>query len=140
MRLLVLLAAPALAFAADDPRVTRLEQDVRSLQRDVMTLTRQIEGMRFQASRPGDDARVPPPPLLVASTPDWVDASRWKRLRAGMNELEVIGTLGAPTSIREKDGARELFYAMEVGYSAFLAGSVVMRNRVVADVHSPVLK
>jgi hypothetical protein len=139
MRLLVLLAAPALAMA-DDPRVTRLEQDVRSLQRDVMVLSRQLDQVRLQTTRPTLDGSVPPPPVLALSNPGWVDAAKWKRLRPGMSELEVIGSLGPPTSTREKDGSRELFYAMEIGDSAYLAGSVVMRDHVVAEVRSPVLR
>src|SRR3954471_7364390 len=98
LRLLVLLAAPALAAAADDSRVTRLEQDVRTLQRDVQVLTRQLEQMRLQSTRPTLEGRVAPLPSPAPTGAAWLDAAKWKRLRLGMSELEVIGSLGPPTS------------------------------------------
>ena len=137
---LLLLCLPWLAVAADDPRVTRLEQDVRALQRDLQALTRQIQQLQLQTSRPGARADAQAPPVLVASGPNWLDAGKWRQLRAGMSELDVIGALGPPTSIREESGTRELLYAMEIGTSAFLAGSVLMRDRAVIEVRFPTLK
>lgn len=142
-RLLVLqlvVFAPLAAQAADDPRVTRLEQDVRALQRDMQSLSRQIQQMQFQTTRPGTDGRTQPPPAPVDTGTGWLDAAKWRRLRTGMSELDVIGTLGPPTSMREEKGTRELLYAMEIGTSAFLAGSVVLRDRVVVEVRIPTLK
>jgi len=140
-RLLVLLFVPMAALAADDPRVTRLEQDVRALQRDLQALTRQIQQLQLQTSRPSAEGRAPPPPPPpVATGPTWLDAGNWRRLRTGMSELDVIGALGPPTSTREENGTRELLYAMEIGTSAFLAGSVLMRNRAVIEVRIPTLK
>lgn len=136
----ILLILPAMAWAADDARVTRLEQDVRTLQRDLVNLSRQVDQLRLQATRPTTDGRLPPAPPPVTDTSGWLDAGKWKKLRPGMSELEVISTLGTPTSTRERDGARELFYAMEVGNSAFLGGSVVLRDRKVVEVRVPVLK
>ena len=136
--LLVLL--PSVTPAADDARVTRLEQDVRSLQRDLQNLSRQIDQLRLQTSRPGTEGRLPPPPPPVTDSSGWLDAAKWKKLRPGMSELEVISLLGVPTSTRERDGARELFYAMEIGSSAFLGGSVVLRDRRVVEVQAPTLK
>lgn len=139
-RLLWLILLPAAALAADDARVMRLEQDVRNLQREVQNLSRQIDQLRLQTTRPGADGRLPPPPPAVADTSGWLDATKWKNLRPGMNELEVISTLGPPTSTREHDGTRELLYAMEIGSSAFLGGSVVLRDRKVVEVRPPTLK
>jgi len=136
----LLLILPAAALAADDARVTRLEQDVRSLQRDVQNLSRQVDQLRLSTTRPGTDSRLPPPPPPVADASGWLDATKWKKLRPGMSELEVISTLGTPTSTRERDGARELLYAMEIGSLAFLGGSVVLRDRKVVEVQMPTLK
>jgi hypothetical protein len=131
---------PAAAPATDDARVTRLEQDVRTLQREVQNLSRQIDQLRLQTTRPSTDGRLPPPPPPVSDTSGWLDAAKWKKLRPGMSELEVIATLGVPTSTRERDGARELLYAMEIGSSAFLGGSVLLRDRKVVEVQVPALK
>ena len=57
-----------------------------------------------------------------------------------MGELEVIQLLGPPTSMRDENGARVLFYAMEIGPSGFLSGSVVVRDRTVAEVRKPELQ
>jgi hypothetical protein len=57
-----------------------------------------------------------------------------------MSELEVISLLGPPTSMRTTDGQRVLLYAMEIGASGFLSGRVNMRDRVVLEVQSPVLR
>ena len=138
--LVMLLMLPATALAADDARVTRLEQDVRSLQREVQNLSRQMDQLRLQTTRPSTDGRLPPPPPPITDTSGWLDAGKWKKLRPGMSELEVISTLGAPTSTRERDGARELLYAMEIGSSAFLGGSVLLRDRKVVEVQLPALK
>ena len=142
MRILLLLCIPAIALAADDARVTRLEQDVRTLRTELQNLSRQIEQLRLQNTRPDVDGRRPPPaPALdTPSAPAWLDAARWQRLRPGMSELEVISALGPPSSIREQAGTRELLYAMEVGPSAFLGGSVRLRNRAVVEIHVPTLK
>jgi hypothetical protein len=140
MRILLLLIVPVTALAADDARVTRLEQDVRTLQRDLQNLSRQIDQLRLQTTRPTADGRLPPPPPPVTDTSGWLDAAKWKKLRPGMSELDVISALGPPSSVREHDGARELLYAMEIGSSAFLGGSVRLRDRVVVEVQVPTLK
>jgi hypothetical protein len=140
----LLLCMPAMAVAADDARVTRLEQDVRTLRRELQVLARQIDELRLQATRPGTDARPPPPALALdnpsPSAPAWLDAAKWERLRPGMSELEVISALGPPSSVREQNGTRELLYAMEIGSSTFLGGSVRLRERAVVEVRIPTLK
>jgi hypothetical protein len=139
--LLALLGQSALA--ADDAtyRLMKLEQDVRNLERQVQTLTRQLDELKQQAARAGDRSVTP----RVSATPaaisgDWLEAARWQRVRPGMEELEVIGILGPPTSMRQEGATRVLLYAMEIGSAGFLSGSVELRERKVSEVHIPVLR
>jgi hypothetical protein len=137
-----LICIPLAASAADQGRVSYLEQEVRDLHRQLDALARQVELMRTRPalpSRPGG-AALPAPKDSPADPAAWIDAAKWKRLRTGMSELEVIESLGAPTSMREEQGARVLFYALEVGSSGFLGGSVVLRDRAVVEVRPPVLQ
>ena len=140
LSILVSILLPTVVLAADDARVMRLEQDVRTLQRELQVLQRQIDQLRLQTTRPSPEGRLPPPPPVVTDTSGWLDAGKWKKVRPGMSELEVIALLGPPTSTRERDGARELRYAMEIGSSAFLGGGVVLRDRKVVEVQAPTLK
>lgn len=128
---------PQVASAADDPRVSFLEQEVRRLQQQVQTMSRRIDQLeRPVPSTPAQQPRAAAP----APSPDaWIDAGKWKKLRVGMSELEVVSLLGPPTSMRDADGARVLFYALEIGASGFLGGSVKFRDRAVAEVQQPVL-
>ena len=59
-----------------------------------------------------------------------------------MVELEVISLLGPPTSLRgaADSPSRTLMYAMEIGSSGFLSGSVQLRDRAVVEVSPPVLR
>jgi hypothetical protein len=137
--ILVLLGAALSARAADDPRVSFLEQEVRNLHRQVDALSRQVDDLRMRPDRPrgvGAPAAKAPP----ASSTQWVDAARWQKIRPGMSELEVVATLGLPTSMREENGARILLYALEIGTSGFLGGSVLFRDHVVAEVRQPALQ
>jgi hypothetical protein len=140
--LLALLGQSALA--ADDAtyRLMKLEQDVRNLERQVQTLTRQLDELKQQATRVGDG---PPSPRsssepAAASSTAWLEAARWDRVRAGMGELQVIDILGPPTSMRQEGEVRVLLYALEIGSSGFLGGSVELRDRAVSEVHKPTLK
>jgi hypothetical protein len=140
VRFLLLLACmPLAALAADEGRFSFLEQEVRNLQRQVQALSRQVDELRTRPALPpdraGNTAATPP-----ATSDTWLDAARWRRVRPGMSELEVIGTLGVPTSMRAQDGTRVLLYAMEIGASGFLGGSVTLRDRAVVEVHAPVLQ
>lgn len=135
-----LMSASLAAAAADDYKVTQLEQDVRDLQRQVRALTQQIEQQR---APPAVTAGAPvsrPAPQAAAAAPLWVDAARWRRLMPGMSELEVIGILGPPTSMRTEGDQRVLLYAMEIGASGFLGGNVTLRERAVTSVQIPVLR
>lgn len=146
--LLALLAVPLLgqsALAQDDAnyRLMKLEQDVRNLERQVQTLTRQIDELKQQAARAGDRSALAPRPSTASaatSSTAWLEAARWDRVRTGMSELEVIGILGPPTSLRQEGGARVLLYAMEIGATNFLGGSVEFRDQAVSEVHKPTLK
>jgi hypothetical protein len=139
--LLALLGQSALA--ADDAtyRLMKLEQDVRNLERQVQTLTRQIDELKQQSVRAGGrlSPRSSTAPAAASSTA-WLEAARWDRVRPGMNELQVIDILGPPTSMRQEEGARVLLYALEIGGTGFLGGSVELRDREVSEVHKPTLK
>jgi prefoldin subunit 5 len=136
--LLICVALPA--FAENDPRVPFLEQEIRDLQRQVLTLNRRIDELSTRPARlpaqTTDERTLQSPSEL----PLWVDASKWQRLRVGMSELEVINALGAPTSMREEGDARVLLYAMEIGSSGFLGGSVKLRDRAVVELKQPTLQ
>lgn len=145
------LALPLLAPAQDSHQVARLEQEVRQLQREVGTLTQLVNQLRSQADRAAPVATAPLPPLSGATgarpappatttLPRWVDAARWQRMQPGMNELQVIGELGPPTSTRQEGSRQTLFYALEVGPAAFLAGSITLQDRAVITIEAPVLK
>ena len=134
---------PLAASAADEGRFSYLEQEVRNLQRQVSALSRRVD----ELTRPGAvvPAARPSPAVSPAADPSgWLDAAKWRRLRPGMNELEVVSLLGPPTSMRDVDGSRVLFYALEVGSpeapSGYLGGSVVFRERAVVEVRTPTLQ
>jgi hypothetical protein len=132
------------ALAADDAtyRLMKLEQDVRNLERQVQTLTRQIDELKQQSERVGERSSVTHSSMAppAASSTAWLEAARWDRVRPGMSELEVIGILGPPTSMRQEGDARLLLYALEIGSSGFLGGNVELRDRAVTEVHKPTLK
>ena len=139
--LLALLGQSALA--ADDAtyRLMKLEQDVRNLERQVQTLTRQLDELKQQSARDGDRSSAAPRSATAPpSSTDWLEAARWDRVRPGMGELEVINILGPPTSMRQEGETRVLLYAMEIGSSGFLGGSVELRDRKVSEVLEPVLR
>ncbi len=134
----LLLLAP-FAATADAMKISQLEADVRDLKRQVQSLSRQVTDLSTRPPRPtGGGSPAPSPATATMAT--WVDAARWDRVRAGMSELEVISTLGPPTTIREESGAKVLRYAMEISATGFLAGSVTLRDRVVAEVRKPELQ
>lgn len=137
---LLMLGIAAVAPAADELKVSQLEQDVRDLQRQVQALTRQVESQRAVQPPPAAgvarELRSAPP----ASIPAWVDATKWQKIQRGMSELEVITLLGPPTSMRMEGSARVLLYAMEIGASGFLGGNVRLEDRSVASVQRPTLQ
>jgi hypothetical protein len=137
--LLTLATLPALA---DDFKVIKLEQDVRNLERQVQELTRQLTDLQrvSRGSAPAIPAAAGSQDAS-ATSPQWLDAANWKRIRVGMTELEVIGVLGPPTTLRGASAeARTLMYAMEIGASGFLSGSVQLQERRVVNVQVPTLR
>ena len=141
--LLALLGQSAGAAEDDTYRLMKVEQDVRNLERQVQTLTRQLDELRQQSGRAGErlsSATRAAPASAAGNSTAWLEAPRWDRVRVGMSELEVINVLGPPTSMRQEGDARVLLYAMEIGASGFLGGSIELRDRAVSEVHKPVLK
>lgn len=136
--LALFLAGLPLALPAQDSRVPYLEQEVRRLERELQALSRRIDELeRPVRAVPGNPMKSTPP---LPTSDTWLDAGKWQRVRAGMSELEVIGLLGPPTSMREENGVRVLLYAREIGASGFLGGSVRLRERAVIEVRPPVLQ
>ena len=143
--LLSLLWFPAVALA-DDFKIIKLEQDVRNLERQVGELQRQVNSLE----RRGSPAEAPLPlrdkgagtdAPAAADTVLWYSSANWDRVRVGMDELDVIRLLGKPTTMRGGDAqTRTLLYAVEIGSSGFLGGSVELQNHRVVAVNKPVLK
>lgn len=143
--LLVMTFAAAMQSAAaqDNFKVIKLEQDVRNLERQVQDLSRQVNDLQRRLVQAGDASAAradrSAPPTASTST-SWLVAANWDRVRTGMSELEVIGVLGPPTSMRAAADSRTLFYAMEIGASGFLGGSVRLEERKVVEVVRPALR
>lgn len=143
MLLAALLGAAFDVPAADELRVSQLEQDVRDLQRQVQALSRQISApptgapIAAGASRVREAARAA---RESAAPPVWIDATKWQRVQPGMSELDVLAILGPPTSMRMEGETRMLLYALEIGASGFLRGSISMRDRSVLSVQKPYLQ
>ncbi|HET7812319.1 MAG TPA: hypothetical protein VFL16_17235 [Steroidobacteraceae bacterium] len=135
---LALLAGQA--CGADDQRVSFLEQEVRNLQRQVQRLSWQVDQLQRPAASPPSAAAPAARAPLPGTLPRWIDAAKWRQLRKGMSELEVIASLGPPTSMREEEGARVLLYALEIGDNGFLGGSVRLKDRAVIEVRQPSLQ
>src|SRR5688572_8959603 len=128
---LSLLSLPAVS--ADSNRIIALEQDVRNLERIVGTLEREVRELRrgaTQSSKRLSESST----RSDQSSSDWVNASKWKQVRLSMSELEAIEILGEPTAMRVEGEFRVLLYAMEIGSSGFLSGSVRLRDREVVEV------
>jgi hypothetical protein len=136
----LLLALPfSCVSAADSNRIIALEQDVRTLERLVGNLEREVRELRRGTTSPAAKLTSSATSSDQGSS-DWVSASKWKRVQLGMSELEVIEILGQPTAMRAEEDSRLLLYAMEIGASGFLSGSVRLEDRKVVDVQVPALK
>ena len=141
--LMLLLVACTQLAGADDYKLMKVEQDVRNLERQVQELSRQIADLHQRDSRAQDRTAIAERAApLQPGSPQWLDIENWNRLRVGMSEMEVISTLGPPTSMRSDPGSdsRTLLYAMEIGSSGFLGGSVQLKDRRVTELQKPVLK
>ena len=138
---ILLCAAPLSAGAADDFKVTQLEQELRTLQREVARLSQELELVRRQRLANVEQFSVPLRAAPRAPGSDkWLDSTRWQQIKPGMSELQVIELLGPPASMRAANQERTLLYAMEIGSSGFLSGSVTLRDRAVVTVKHPVLQ
>lgn len=138
---LLLFTSWPLAAAVDDNRFFKLEQDVRNLEARVQDLAREVVDLKERVARPGaPPAAVARPSPAAKASARWLDPANWDRLHAGMSELDVIGVLGLPTSMRARDGGRVLLYATEIGSAGFLSGSVTVRDGAVTEIARPVLK
>jgi hypothetical protein len=137
----LMLCTPIAAGAADALKISQIEQDILRLQQQIQEQARQIEALRLRLAQPPSlpEIRDPARPAPVQSG-TWLDASRWARVQSGMSELEVITLLGPPTSMRSTGDDRVLLYAIEIGASGFLGGSVTLRERRVLQVQSPQLR
>jgi hypothetical protein len=128
------------AEASEEQKIIRLEQDVRELERIVQDQARQIEDLRRQLGNPGVPSVHSKAPV-AAATAKWLTTANWQRIRSGMSELDVIDALGPPTQVRAgEDDSRVLLYAMEIGASGFLGGSVALKDRKVVEVQRPTLR
>lgn len=146
MRSALLLLSALLAWSAplgamdEYNRIIRLEQDVRDLERQVSTLQREVRELRQRGSYEGSRRPAAAESEAAPTSDTWLSAERWKRIRVGSSEMEVIAALGPPTSMRAQNGRRVLLYAMEIGSSGFLSGSVTLEDRAVVEIEMPVLK
>ncbi len=139
----IIFAAPAFAqMPVDDLRVRQLEGEVMRLQRELDAQSRRLQ-MLEQAAR----ITSPVYPVLPASptensSPAWLVSATWDRIKPGMQATDVIAILGRPTSARYADDGkiRVLFYAMEIGAAALLAGNIRVDDTGVVEINRPVLK
>jgi hypothetical protein len=136
---LIVLFSFSDATALDSNRIIALEQDVRNLERLVATLEREVRELRRERSI-GSPSSSNPRELQEPASDAWLNAANWRKVRVGTSEMEVIEILGRPTSMRVEGDARVLLYAMEIGVTGFLSGSVTLRDRQVAAVEMPALK
>lgn len=139
LALTMCLFSAGMAFGDDYNRIIRLEQDVRNLERQVSTLQREIGELRRRRG-PGSLETTELQTEGAAPSDAWMDAKKWQRLALGAREMDVIELLGPPTSMRVQDESRILLYAMEIGASGFLSGSVTLKDREVVAIEFPVLK
>jgi hypothetical protein len=147
---LVSLSAVALIVQAapvDDSRFMQLEQEVRSLQRQLEAQTRRIDALESALRQSRGRAALPEVPLATTSktpktTPAWLQSSNWAKLRAGMPDSEVLRMLGPATTSRrsEQGDTQTLFYALELDAGGFLSGTVVVADHRILEIHKPALK
>lgn len=128
----------------DDLRVRQLENDVMRLQRTVEDQARRIQWLE-QAARLASPSLVlpqPGPSLSQDSSPAWLVAASWDRIKTGMTPQQVMAVLGRPTSTRNaEDGKlRLMYYAMELGQDTYLSGTIRLDDTGVVEINRPALK
>ncbi len=137
----LLLSGPVLA--ADDPEVSQLRNDIRTLEREVRELSRRVDQMQQGSGASATGAPV----TRLSTVPDpdpsaWIAPEKWDRVRSGMTAQQVILVLGTPVSMRS-DGSpttQTLFYTLPIGDGGFLTGTVRLKDDKVLEVRKPVLK
>jgi hypothetical protein len=132
---------PLLAAPIDEFRLSDIEQNIRNLETTVREQARQIAELQRQ---PGNKL-LPPASSNIGSNNNearWLSISNWNRVKPGMSELQVIELLGAPSQQRVSDDkrTRTLLYAMEIGRSGFLTGSVALNDGKAIRIEIPSLK
>lgn len=140
------LSAAAPAWSQDELRVRQLENEVSRLQRELDAQSRRIDELERNTRSAGANLTPAPPGAArrssAESSPAWLVSTNWDRIRPGMKELDVIALLGRPTSVRtDPDGkTHSLLYALELGPTAVLAGSVRLNASGVSEITKPTLR
>lgn len=136
-------ALPVVAQQQQDPRVQQLEIEVTRLAREIAALTRRLDALE-PGLRPATEAAAPAtarPSSVTNRSALWMSISNWDRVKPGMTPTQVVEILGPPNTVRDaKDGTRTLFYALELGPTAILAGNVRTNPQGVVEVTKPVLQ
>ena len=130
---------PVQAAPIDEFRLSDIEQSIRTLETTVKDQARQIAELQRQS---GHTILPVTTQSAVSNDSRWVSSSNWARIKPGMEELQVIEILGAPTQPRMGDDSksRTLLYAMEIGRSGFLSGRVTLTDGKVSSIEIPSLK
>ena len=86
--LALLVLVPMTAWSSDAHRLSFLEQEVRNLQRQVQSLSRQLDEVRTRPDRPANPLATALPPSSATSG-QWIDAAKWRRVRPGMGMQRI---------------------------------------------------
>lgn len=143
-----MLGAAQAAGAQDVLRIDELRQDIAELRRQLAEQSRRIDELerRLAVPQSGSPSRSShggsSTGSRAGSVPtQWLDGSRWDRVRPGATEAEVVALLGPPTSTRRaNDGSLTLLYALELSGSGYLGGRVVLHAGRVSEVLRPELR
>jgi hypothetical protein len=139
----LILTTPVVAQQQQDPRVQQLEIEVSRLTREIGALTRRLDALeRGARSVEASGATIAGRPASATHrSAAWMTISNWDRVKPGMTGTQVIEVLGPPNTVRDaKDGTRTLFYAVELGPTAILAGNVRTNPQGVVEVTKPTLR
>lgn len=139
---LLVLTAPAHSQSVEQ-KIIRLEQDVRRLERLVQSQADIIRQLQYRLGQtPATSTpRIAMPAPASGHDAAWLSSVAWQGIQPGMKELDVIGLLGPPNSVRlGEDNSRILLYALELGTTHFLSGSVTLRDGSVVSVQVPTLR
>ncbi len=134
----------ACAQSIDEFRLSDIEQKIRDLQSTTRDQARLINELQQQLNTRQKSAASSNSTTPISNTADrhWLSIANWQKLKPGMSELQVIELLGTPTQMRISDDGRnrQLLYAMEIGRSGFLSGSVTMSAGQLSGSNVPVLR